>query len=229
MTAGLAIFDTMQYVKSDVVTICVGLAASMGAFLLAAGTGGRNPGPLISALTGKLLWHEAVVFAVLKAIAVSVTMGSLKVLTDAPAPETAAPASAPPGPVVRERTVHIPEPEAEADADDAAYLSVRGNTGGGYFSNEWIPLTDVLAALEESPEEINSLALFPLFRGKSANTPGFLLAVLKQEKLAVPLKGRQRKYRLGDTAAFLAKVESLKTGKTKVAKKKAVRKRKAAG
>ena len=38
VTAGLAIYDTMKYVKSDVVTICVGLAASMGAFLLAAGT-----------------------------------------------------------------------------------------------------------------------------------------------------------------------------------------------
>ncbi len=38
VTAGLAIFDTMKYVKSDVVTICVGLAASMGAFLLSAGT-----------------------------------------------------------------------------------------------------------------------------------------------------------------------------------------------
>ncbi len=38
VTAGLAVFDTMKYVKSDVVTICVGLAASMGAFLLSAGT-----------------------------------------------------------------------------------------------------------------------------------------------------------------------------------------------
>tara|TARA_Y100001968_G_scaffold324554_1_gene364149 strand:- start:1776 stop:2378 length:603 start_codon:yes stop_codon:yes gene_type:complete len=38
VTAGLAIFDTMKYVKSDVITICVGLAASMGAFLLSAGT-----------------------------------------------------------------------------------------------------------------------------------------------------------------------------------------------
>ena len=38
VTAGLAIYDTMKYVKSDVVTICVGLAASMGAFLLSAGT-----------------------------------------------------------------------------------------------------------------------------------------------------------------------------------------------
>ena len=37
VTAGMAIFDTMQYVKCDVATICVGLAASMGAFLLAAG------------------------------------------------------------------------------------------------------------------------------------------------------------------------------------------------
>ena len=42
VTAGLAIYDTIQYIKSDVVTICVGLAASMGAFLLAAGTTGKR-------------------------------------------------------------------------------------------------------------------------------------------------------------------------------------------
>ena len=42
VTAGLAIYDTMQYVKTDVVTICVGLAASMGAFLLGAGTKGKR-------------------------------------------------------------------------------------------------------------------------------------------------------------------------------------------
>ena len=42
VTAGLAIYDTIQYVKSEVVTICVGLAASMGAFLLAAGTKGNR-------------------------------------------------------------------------------------------------------------------------------------------------------------------------------------------
>jgi ATP-dependent Clp protease protease subunit len=42
VTAGLAIYDTMQYVKSDVVTICVGLAASMGAFLLSSGTKGKR-------------------------------------------------------------------------------------------------------------------------------------------------------------------------------------------
>jgi len=42
VTAGMAIYDTMQYIKADVSTICVGLAASMGAFLLAAGTKGKR-------------------------------------------------------------------------------------------------------------------------------------------------------------------------------------------
>jgi ATP-dependent Clp protease protease subunit len=42
VTAGMAIYDTMQHIKSEVVTICVGLAASMGSFLLMAGTKGRR-------------------------------------------------------------------------------------------------------------------------------------------------------------------------------------------
>ena len=42
VTDGLAIYDTMQYIKCDVSTICVGLAASMGSFLLAAGTRGKR-------------------------------------------------------------------------------------------------------------------------------------------------------------------------------------------
>ena len=42
VTAGLAIYDTMQFVKCDVSTICVGLAASMGSFLLAGGTKGKR-------------------------------------------------------------------------------------------------------------------------------------------------------------------------------------------
>ena len=42
VSAGMAIYDTMQYIKCDVSTICMGLAASMGAFLLAAGTKGKR-------------------------------------------------------------------------------------------------------------------------------------------------------------------------------------------
>ncbi len=51
---GLAIYDTMQFIKCDVCTICIGMAASMGAFLLAAGTKGKR-----SALpNGKILIHQ---------------------------------------------------------------------------------------------------------------------------------------------------------------------------
>ncbi len=42
ITAGMAIYDTMQYIKPDVSTICIGMAASMGAFLLAAGEKGKR-------------------------------------------------------------------------------------------------------------------------------------------------------------------------------------------
>ena len=42
ITAGMAIYDTMQYIKCDVATICIGMAASMGAFLLAGGTKGKR-------------------------------------------------------------------------------------------------------------------------------------------------------------------------------------------
>ena len=42
VTAGMAIYDTMQYIKSEVITICMGLAASMGSFLLMAGTKGKR-------------------------------------------------------------------------------------------------------------------------------------------------------------------------------------------
>lgn len=42
VTAGMAIYDTMQYIKPDVSTICIGMAASMGAFLLAGGANGKR-------------------------------------------------------------------------------------------------------------------------------------------------------------------------------------------
>lgn len=45
VTAGMAIYDTMQYIRCEVSTICIGMAASMGAFLLAAGAKGKAPLP----------------------------------------------------------------------------------------------------------------------------------------------------------------------------------------
>jgi len=54
VTAGLAIYDTMQYIKADVQTICIGLAASMGAFLLSSGTKGKR----IALPNSEILIHQ---------------------------------------------------------------------------------------------------------------------------------------------------------------------------
>jgi len=54
VTSGMAIYDTMQYVKSDVATICVGMAASMGALLLASGA----PGKRFSLPNSEILIHQ---------------------------------------------------------------------------------------------------------------------------------------------------------------------------
>ena len=54
ITSGLAIYDTMNFIKSDVKTICVGLAASMGAFLLSSGTKGKR----FSLPNGEIMIHQ---------------------------------------------------------------------------------------------------------------------------------------------------------------------------
>ena len=54
VTAGMAIYDTMQYIKCDVSTICVGMAASMGAFLLSAGA----PGKRFALPNSKIMIHQ---------------------------------------------------------------------------------------------------------------------------------------------------------------------------
>lgn len=57
VTAGLAIYDTMQYVKADVATICVGMAASMGAVLLSAGKKGKR----FSLPNSEILLHQVMI------------------------------------------------------------------------------------------------------------------------------------------------------------------------
>ncbi len=57
ITAGMAIYDTMQYIKCDVSTICIGMAASMGAFLLAAGAKGKR----LSLPNSEILIHQPLI------------------------------------------------------------------------------------------------------------------------------------------------------------------------
>ena len=117
------------------------------------------------------------------------------------------------------------------DADDAILLRITGSSGGGFFSNEWISFEKIRALLEEHPAEkpITSIVLYPLFRGKSVNTPSFLLAALVHEKLLRPMKGKQRCHEVGDMKIFAEKITKLtsRTSKKKApVKKKRVAKKK---
>ncbi|HEY4475368.1 MAG TPA: ATP-dependent Clp endopeptidase proteolytic subunit ClpP [Candidatus Paceibacterota bacterium] len=69
VTAGLAIYDAMQYVKPDVSTICVGMAASMGAVLLSAGTKGKR----LTLPNSEILLHQVMGGAEGQAIEVEIT------------------------------------------------------------------------------------------------------------------------------------------------------------
>jgi len=95
--------------------------------------------------------------------------------------------------------------------DGEIYVRVIGNTGGGFFSQEWITLQDILTALKKRPDgkPITSILLNPLFRGKSANTPGFLLAVLLHEKVIRSMQGKLRRHELMDPSVFTDKVRKL--------------------
>ena len=57
ITAGMAIYDTMQYIKCDVSTICIGMAASMGAFLLSSGAKGKR----ISLPNSEIMIHQPLI------------------------------------------------------------------------------------------------------------------------------------------------------------------------
>jgi len=121
------------------------------------------------------------------------------------------------------------------------YIRIVTNTGGGFFSQEWISWEAIQQALKQCPKDvpITSLFLYPLFKGKSVNTPSFLLAALKHLNLVQPLKGKKRCHELMDPKPFLIEINKLISSKTtqkktspavskkKTAKKRTTRKKKA--
>jgi hypothetical protein len=106
------------------------------------------------------------------------------------------------------------------DAKNALFLRIHANTGGGFFSREWVAWKAIQSVLEKHPQPFTSIALHPLFRGKSANTPAFLLAVLKTEGLLRQLKGKQRSHEVMDFKAFLDGVNRLIASEKAPAKKR---------
>lgn len=69
------------------------------------------------------------------------------------------------------------------DEQESIMIRVAENEGGGYFSPEWVKLDIIIAKLESATKPLTSFSLHGIFAGKSANTPGFIFAVLYAEGL----------------------------------------------
>jgi hypothetical protein len=95
------------------------------------------------------------------------------------------------------------------NADNAIHFRVYSNTGGGLFSAEWVSLNAIKYALDNATQPITSFTLNKLFKGRSTNTPGFLMAVLKSEGLVRNLEGKIRGYEQMDSTAFMAEINAL--------------------
>jgi hypothetical protein len=119
------------------------------------------------------------------------------------------------------------------DSDDQLMMRIYSNNGGGFFSDEWVPVARILETLESCDPDtpITSVALSPLFRGRSVNTPAFLTAALKAEGVLESIEGKQRCHQLGDVEGFLETAKQLQAGKAPrkpTSQKKAPAKKKAA-
>lgn len=98
-----------------------------------------------------------------------------------------------------------------SDIDPVIQLRVYANTGGGFFNKDWIPLSTIQQLFDKCPSDkaITSFSLYPLFKGRSLNTPAFLLAVLKQEGFLRPLADKKRSYERIDPTEFMTEIKSL--------------------
>ena len=111
-----------------------------------------------------------------------------------------------------------------ADPDSEIHFRIHGNTGNGFFNNDWIPLKTILELLGKSGGAFTSFTLHPLLKGKSNNTPAFLIAALLEEGIIHRSVSEKRCYELSDVSVFMAKIKPLMESKTesKPSKKKPV-------
>ena len=90
------------------------------------------------------------------------------------------------------------------------HVRIARNSGTGYFSSAWIAWVQLQAVLDKNgAKPITHHTLSPLFKGRSVNTPGFLLAALKHEGLVQPHSEVARCYERTDPARFYAELKTL--------------------
>jgi hypothetical protein len=95
------------------------------------------------------------------------------------------------------------------EVDGDIFFRMTLNSGGGYFSSEWVSFKVVQDALEKAPKPLTSFALSMLFRGKSVNTPSFLFAALLAEGLVQRDEENPRVYVCCEPTAFLDGINTL--------------------
>ena len=111
-----------------------------------------------------------------------------------------------------------------ANSASEIHFRINGNTGNGFFNNDWVPLEIILELLTKAGGAFTSYALHPLLKGKSNNTPAFLIASLLEEGIIHRSLTEKRCYEMSDVSVFMAKIKPLLESKTesKPSKKKPV-------
>jgi len=91
------------------------------------------------------------------------------------------------------------------------HFRITANSGGGFFSNEWVALNDVLDVIETtSPDKpFKALIFKSLYVSKGSNNHGFLAAALRTEKLLLPVEKQLMSHTLGDVKNFKAAMQQL--------------------
>jgi hypothetical protein len=101
-----------------------------------------------------------------------------------------------------------------ADSASEIHFRINGNTGNGFFNNDWVPLETLLELLTKAGGAFTSYALHPLLKGKSNNTPAFLIASLLEEGIIHRSVTEKRCYEMSDVSVFMAKIKPLTESKT---------------
>ena len=107
-----------------------------------------------------------------------------------------------------------------ADSASEIHFRINGNTGNGFFNNDWVPLEIILELLTKAGGAFTSYALHPLLKGKSNNTPAFLIASLLEEDIIHRSVSEKRCYELSDVSVFMTNIKPLM--ESKPSKKKPV-------
>ena len=105
-----------------------------------------------------------------------------------------------------------------ADSASEIHFRINGNTGNGFFNNDWVPLETILELLTKAGGAFTSYALHPLLKGKSNNTPAFLIASLLEEGIIHRSVSEKRCYEMCDVSVFMAKIKPLMESKTVIEK-----------